>query len=29
MTVRALFICYLVGVVGGLAYFVALGLRHA
>ena len=29
MTMRTMFICYLVVVVAGLAYFLALGLRHA
>lgn len=28
MTVRAMFVCYLVVIVVGLAYFVAIGLRH-
>ena len=29
MTMRTMFALYLVGVIGGLAYFIALGLRHA
>ena len=29
MSVRTMFVLYLVAVIGGLAYFIALGLRHA
>jgi hypothetical protein len=29
MRLRAMFVCYLAVVVAGLAYFIALGLRHA
>jgi hypothetical protein len=29
MTVRAMFVCYLLVVVAGLAYFLTIGLRHA
>jgi hypothetical protein len=29
MTLRTMFVIYVAGVVSGLAYFIALGLRHA
>lgn len=29
MSMRTIVVLYLVGVVAGLAYFIALGLRHA